>query len=418
MTRNVTSYPKSCNLKVKLAFLQEMKEDKLTQENEKVWDAFILKTKDEMKRQVLKQGECIVKFLEEKRLALFHERVLTIAEGYFTWFSEVEGLEALPPLSHHGYGALSIYCYFNSTVPNSPVFRYLCKDQEALLKAFKKKYLTTMAGNPLFSNEQLQESTLFLPGSNEPSLPLRLSIESPNRESERNVTQPPSQESEATTNHTPPPHPPFTRDLEHIIYKVKDKIYDLVPALFWDLATSVETSQREETAMAKLEATIKTKKALNIAKLLDTDMAMQRIVAPENMEHLVNTLVDKRIETKGKQAQNKFTKEAVKEAQNKSLGGATVAQTPPGQHGNGSKQKGILRKVSFGSTQPAKRAKKQNTRQPETDYEQLRPQRKTPNPYRNSSSPSGWDFSPGRGRGRGRGQGASSRGSGCGRGWF
>ena len=57
MTRNVTSYPRSCNLKVKLAFPQDMKEDPQTQENVKVWDDYIQKTKDEMKKQVLKQGE-------------------------------------------------------------------------------------------------------------------------------------------------------------------------------------------------------------------------------------------------------------------------------------------------------------------------------------------------------------------------
>jgi hypothetical protein len=80
MMRNVTSYPKSCNLKAKLAFPQEMKEGKLTQENKKVWDAFILKMKGEMKKQILKQGKFIIEFLQEKKLALFHERILTLVE--------------------------------------------------------------------------------------------------------------------------------------------------------------------------------------------------------------------------------------------------------------------------------------------------------------------------------------------------
>jgi hypothetical protein len=66
MTRNVTTYPSSCNLKAKLAFPQEMKDDPQTQENATAWDSLILKTKDKMKRQVLKQGKRIVEFLTEK----------------------------------------------------------------------------------------------------------------------------------------------------------------------------------------------------------------------------------------------------------------------------------------------------------------------------------------------------------------
>ena len=52
-----------------------------------------------------------------------------------------------------------------------------------------------------------------------------------------------------------------------------------------------------------------------MAKIIDADMAAQSIVAPENMTHLVNALVDKRFDTKGKQAQKQLTKDAVKEAQ-------------------------------------------------------------------------------------------------------
>ena len=49
-----------------------------------------------MKKYVLKQGEQTVEFLTEKRLALFQDKVLTIAEGYFTWFAELEGLDTPP----------------------------------------------------------------------------------------------------------------------------------------------------------------------------------------------------------------------------------------------------------------------------------------------------------------------------------
>jgi hypothetical protein len=405
-------------LKAKLAFPQEMKEDPQTQENEQIWNAYIQTTKNEMKRQVLKQGERIVEFLQEKRLLLFHEKVLIIAEGYFTWFSELEGIEAPPALSNHAYGAVSIYCYFNSIGPSNPIFSYLCEDQETLLKAFKKKYLTTTAGTLLFTESQLQELTMLLPDNDAPGSPRRLEPDQNDNDIDRTQTQPPSQGEQARTEPETPAPTPLPRDLEHVIYKVKDTIYDLVPALFVDLASTVETSQRELTANAKLEASLKSKSALDMAKIIEEDMASQAIVAPENMKTLVNSLVDQRIETKGKLAQKQFTKDAVKEARKKSLGGAHAAKTPPGKHGNGGKQKGLLRKVSFGSTQSsAKRAKKLSTKSPEADYEQLKQQRESRNPYRKSSA-SGRGFNPGRGRGRGRSHGASNRGRGRGRGRF
>jgi hypothetical protein len=420
MTRNVTAYPRSCNLKAKLAFPQEMKDDPQTQENATAWDSLILKTKDEMKRQVLKQNERIVEFLQEKRLALFHEKVLTIAEGYFTWFSELHGLETPPTLSHRAYGAASLYCFFNCIGPGDSIFGYLGSEQEALLSAFKKEFLTTTAGNALFTEKQLQDITMLLPDDYEPGTSRRLDSGSPNREirdADPDQTMTANSQGAPTVTTTPVPTP-LPSDLEHVIYLVRTRIDLLVPKLFVELTTYVETSQRELTANAKLEATLSNKKALDIAKILDDDMASQPIVAPENMATLVNSLVDKRIETKGKLAQKKLTQEAVKDARKKSLGGAPVAKTPPGKHGNGGKRKSSLKAVSFGSTPPqTKRAKKFNTQHPQADYEQIRSQRHSPNPYR-ASSPSGRGFNPGRGRGRGRGRGASNRGRGRGRGRF
>jgi hypothetical protein len=52
----------------------------------------------------------------------------------------------------------------------------------------------------------------------------------------------------------------------------------------------------------------------NMAKVLENGMAVQSIVATENKKHLVNSLVDTRIETKGKQAQRQFTKDAVEDS--------------------------------------------------------------------------------------------------------
>jgi hypothetical protein len=425
MTRNVTTYPCSCNLKAKLAFPQEMKEDPETKENEKVWNDFIQKTKDEMKKQVLKQGQRIVKFLTEKRLDMFHEQVLIIAEGYIAWYSEIEGLKEPPRLSNHAYGAASIYCYLNAIGPQNGIFDYLCQEQEALLTAFKKKYLTTTAGTPLFTDTELQEMTMLLPDTYKPGTPHRLAMDELLNENHRNpnddelddrtITQ--ASQVEATTNLTAAP-PPMPADLEHVIYKVRGILDDLVPTLFVNLASYVETSQREKTANAKLEATLKSKKALDMAKVLDSNMAAQDIVAPENMRNLVHSIVDQRIDNKGKQAQKQFTKSAIKDARKKSLGGAGAVKTPPGNKGSGGKQKGAPTKVSFGLTQQqAKRAKKQNSKEPERDYEQLQRQRKTPNPYL-SPSTYGRASNPGRGRGSGRGRGASSRGRGRGRGRF
>jgi hypothetical protein len=126
---------------------------------------------------------------------------------------------------------------------------------------------------------------------------------------------------------------PIPCDLEHIIYKVKDMIYNLVPALFADLASTVKTIQLELTANAKLEAALKNKKALDMAKIIKHGMAVQMIVAPENMKTLVSSLVYQCIKTKkGKHTQSQFTKEAVKDARHKSLGGAHAPKTPPDKH--------------------------------------------------------------------------------------
>jgi len=316
----------------------------------KVWDDYIQKTKDEMKKQVLKQGERTVDFLTEKGLALLQDKVLTIAEGYFTWFAELEGLDTPPPtLSNQAYGAVSIYCYFNSISPSDRIFSYLFEEQDSLLKAFKLKYLTTTSGTPLFSAAQLQDLTMILPNDFAPGLPLRLDADNPqNQQGDDNHTITQGSQGAAAAPPAAAPPTPIPRDLGNIIYKVKDQLYNLIPILFVGLAESVRTNQREQTTNAKLEASLKTNKALDMAKIIKADVAAQSIMAPENMTHLVNSLVDKQFDMKGRQAQKQLTKDAVKEAQKKSLGGARVAKTPPGKHGNGGKQKGILRNASFG----------------------------------------------------------------------
>jgi hypothetical protein len=201
-------------------------------------------------------------------------------------------------------------------------------------------------------------------------------------------------------------------------------LYDLVPPLFIELCRSVETSQTVLRANALLEATLKKKKTLDMASILEADLESQKIVAPENMQELVNSLVDKRI-----QHQNNQSKKAVLQAaRKKSLGGANTAKPPPKKLNNGGILKGNSRKVSFGrspSPPPAKRPRKQSTTQPDRDYSKLQRQRKTPNPYAQRSPGSNKPSRPGRdstfqGRGRGRGRshgrGGSSNARGRGRG--
>jgi hypothetical protein len=89
-----------------------------------------------------------------------------------------------------------------------------------------------------------------------------------------------------TVTRDAPAPTPIQHDLEHVICKVKDMVYNLVPALFIDLASSIKTNQHVLTANAKLESMLKNKKALDIAKLLENNMAVQNIVAPENMKTL------------------------------------------------------------------------------------------------------------------------------------
>jgi hypothetical protein len=131
-------------------------------------------------------------------------------------------------------------------------------------------------------------------------------------------------------------------------------------------------SHRKLKANAKLEATLKKKKTLDLAQILEADQATHNVVAPENMKELVNSLVDKRIDDKGKQKQKELLKTALKAARKKSLGGANNAKASPNNKRHGDKPKGILKQATFGATTPlSKRAKKQSTQTPEKDYKAL-----------------------------------------------
>ena len=53
---NASLIPRSCNIQAKLAFPQEMKEDPRTIENVLKWDNLIKKTREDLKKKIIKQG--------------------------------------------------------------------------------------------------------------------------------------------------------------------------------------------------------------------------------------------------------------------------------------------------------------------------------------------------------------------------
>jgi hypothetical protein len=300
LTMNESLMPKSCNIQAKLVYAQEMKDDAKTRENIQKWDDIIKKTREELKQQIIRQGERTVQYLEAKRIKLFNKRLLLISKGYIASYNELEGVKD-NPLSDHAYGAACLYCHYNALDSGNALFSYLCADQDDTLAAFKKKYLTTATGKPLFSNRQLANLTLLLPADEDTMSPQRL-------DSKRTQTQ----DADASPDKVPQPVP---KEMDTVLYKVKEKLHNLIPSLFLDLVLTVEMSHRELKANAKLEATLKKKKTLDLAQILEADQATHNVVAPENMKELVNSLVDKCIDDKGKQKQKELLKTALKAAQ-------------------------------------------------------------------------------------------------------
>jgi hypothetical protein len=112
-----------------------------------------------------------------------------------------------------------------------------------------------MTGNPLFSDKQLQEIMMLLLGTYQPGSPRWLDADNPNHLNQNNedskmtITQNTSQEGNAQPNNTLTPMP-IPYDLENgVIYKVKDRIYDLVPTLFIDFATLLKPANMKKQQM-------------------------------------------------------------------------------------------------------------------------------------------------------------------------
>jgi hypothetical protein len=304
------------------------------------------------------------------------------------------------------------------------------------LKDFKKQYLTTATGAPLFTEAQLQQLAMLLPGDipqeEAPTTndiePRQLNPAEPpplGQPSQNGTMQTNNNDATVTDANQPEALHRIPLSLGNVIWKVKEILHDLTPPLFIDLCRAVETSQAVSKANAQLEATLKKKQTLDMAAIIEADLESQNTVAPENMKELVNSLVDLRMNHQTKQSK----KAVLQAARKKSLGGDNTAKPPPKKLKNGGILKGNSRKVSFRkspSPPPAKRQKRQSSTQPDRDYKQLKQQRKNPNPYakrNNSNKPSrpGRDSSfqgCGRGRGRNPGRGGYNNARGRGRGRF
>jgi hypothetical protein len=159
----------------------------------------------------------------------------------------------------------------------------------------------TASGRPLFPDHQLQTLTTGITLDNEPpATPIQLNPYA-DTTAGGNITQPTLGQPTGTPADPIALETPAPPDLSNVCFKVKEKFYNLVPILFVSLVHQVEASQRELAANTKLEAALKSKKTLDMAKLLDAGMGAQGVVAPENMKHLVHTLVDRRLSLQAKQ---------------------------------------------------------------------------------------------------------------------
>jgi hypothetical protein len=115
----------------------------------------------------MRTKEYLYDFFQAKRLGTFNDHLLIIAEGFVAWHCAIKGVKETP-LSNHAYGAVSLYCYYNTLHLRHELFTYLCEDQDSILRDFKKKILATAAGRPLFTDDQLQNLTMLLPGADLP----------------------------------------------------------------------------------------------------------------------------------------------------------------------------------------------------------------------------------------------------------
>jgi hypothetical protein len=332
-------YPKPANLKTKLAVPKELENDEKTLSNIKEWDDFIVATKEVMKKKIIQQSIRTADFLNESRHELFHNQLVTIAEGYTTYEREIEHATD-EPLSSQAYGAAAVYCYFSTLPATHQLFmNYLNEEQEDLMKAFKKSYMQTANGQYYFSVEQIHTlASLIGPGDVTIDL---LTQNGPPTSPSREETK--DDDSEATETHGPPPAPATQRNnvamgqrsqtqaqneveyippagrtlspgITKVIQKVQTTLSELVPKLFLDLIATTEERTLLLRANAKLEASLKKSQTIDMSKEIQESFAHEPTVAPESMKTLMRGLLKEELTVQRKQTEKQLMKAALQTA--------------------------------------------------------------------------------------------------------
>jgi hypothetical protein len=133
------------------------------------------------------------------------------------------------------------------------------------------------------------------------------------------------------------------------MYKVEEKLHDLIPELFLDCPNRRNEPPRAEW---KPQAQSSAQEKEDAHKVAEEDQDAQDVIGPESMKDLLKSLVDKQIgHPRMTEIERPAQNTALREARKQYLGGAKAAKTPPGkQQGHGRTPKGTLKRVSFGTT--------------------------------------------------------------------
>ena len=199
---------------------------------------------------------------------------------------------------------------------------------------------------------------------------------------------------------------------------------NLIPPLFFELASTTEVDQQVQKANAKLEAAMTKRKMLDLGAALAASLDNNPTVKQKNMESLIAKVISQKLDKKQKQVAKTAIKAAIKEAQKQSLGGGGTPSPQPKPQHSGEKQKKPSKESSFapGTKPPPKKPQKDQSQNPNLDYQQFLQWKKNPywKPNGTSTPPhnnwrGGQGNSRGRGPGRGHGRGGSNYGQGSAR---
>jgi hypothetical protein len=211
-----------------------------------------------------------------------------------------------------------------------------------------------------------------------------------------------------------------------VVRKVKDVMSNLISPLFFELASTTEVDQRIQKANAKLEAAMKKRTTLDLGAAIAASLDNEPTVEHKNMESLIDKVVNKKLDEQQRKHTKTAVKQAIKEARKKSLGGGGATSPQPQQQRSGDKRKKRSNNVSFASetnlsnTPSPKQPRKQQSQNPDSDYQQFLQWKKNPywKPPSSSNQPhsrGGRASFRGRGRGRGHSRGGFKNGRGPGR---